>query len=158
MLELKLMHQMGITAQVCASGQWWLNHLVWTTQQCLPLSKCSGSHYLTWGRTDWPTAGTAGLTPAHIPWPRASSLSVLQPVSVSFSSLCKRHWGACWTSCSISQNDQDRMELLTLSGLLVLGERWDLPCVLCLFFLHHSWGSVHCHWQQLLKLPHPRGN
>lgn len=33
------MHQIGITAQVCASGQWWLNHLVWTTRLCLPLSK-----------------------------------------------------------------------------------------------------------------------
>lgn len=74
MLEWELMHQMGITAQVCASGQWRLNHLVWTPQQCLPLSKCCGSHYLTWRWTDWPTAGTAaGPRPAHIPDPELQS-------------------------------------------------------------------------------------
>lgn len=158
MQEWKLMHQMGITAQVCASGQWWLNHLVWTRQQCLPLSKCCGSHYLTWRWTDWPTAGTAaGARPAHIPDPELPAYQSSARASVSLPSLLTRHWGSCWTSRSISQDDQDRMELLTLPGWLVLGDRWALLCILCLLLLHRSWGPVHCHWQQLLKLPHPRG-
>ena len=78
MLGWKLIHQMGIAAQVCVSGQWWLNHLVWTTQLCLPLSKCSGSLYLTRRWRDWPTAGTAtGRWAACVSEPRASSLSLL---------------------------------------------------------------------------------
>lgn len=90
MLEWKLMHQMGITTQVCASGQWWLNHLVWTTQQCLPLSKCSGSHYLTWRWTDWPTAGTAAdPRAAHTPDPELPAYQSSASFSLVFFPLYK---------------------------------------------------------------------
>lgn len=75
MLGWKLVYQIGITAQVCASGQWRLNRLVWTTQQCLPLSKRSGSRYLTQRWRDWPAA--AGPRAARVSEPRASSLSLL---------------------------------------------------------------------------------
>lgn len=120
MLWWKLMHQIGITAQVRASGQWWSNHLVWTTWICSPLSKLLGSYYLTWQWTGWSTAGRAArLRAARVSKSRLPRLSfpIFLPLYLLSTQEALRRFSDWKTGCSISQ-EWGRMDLLLvcLSG------------------------------------------